>query len=147
LTEGQRYQIAALKKAGVLNKEIAVIVETSESTISRELKRNTGKRGYRPKQAQNKALRRKQNATKAIKMTAEVIVLVNEQIRFDLSPEQVSGRLKEQHGILLATSGYTSIFGQIDAMAVIYTPTCVKRIKNAVRSMAQKINADSFVIG
>ena len=36
LTEGQRYQIAALKKAGALNKEIAVIVETSESTISRE---------------------------------------------------------------------------------------------------------------
>ena len=70
LTEGQRYQIAALKKAGSLNKEIAVIIETSESTISRELKRNTGRRGYRPKQAQIKALRRKQNATKAIKMTA-----------------------------------------------------------------------------
>lgn len=102
LTEGQRYQIAALKKAGGLNKEIAVIVETSESTISRELKRNTGRHGYRPKQAQIKASLRKQNATKAIKMTDEVIVLVNEQIRFDLSPEQVSGRLKEQHGILLS---------------------------------------------
>lgn len=102
LTEGQRYQIAALKKAGALNKEIAVIVETSESTISRELKRNTGRRGYRPKQAQNKASRRKQNAAKAIKMTDEVIVLVNEQIRFDLSPEQVSGYLKEQHGIHLS---------------------------------------------
>ncbi len=99
LTEGQRYQIAALKKAGNSNKEIAVLVETSESTISRELKRNTGKRGYRPKQAQNKALRRKQNATKAIKMTDEVIVLVDEQIRLDLSPEQVSGWLKAQHGI------------------------------------------------
>jgi IS30 family transposase len=35
-------------------------------------------------------------------MTEEVIVLVNEQIRFDLSPEQVSGWLKEQHGILLS---------------------------------------------
>jgi IS30 family transposase len=102
LTEGQRYQIAALKKAGSSNKEIAVLVETSESTISRELKRNTGRRGYRPKQAQIKASRRKQNAAKAIKMTEEVIVLVNEQIRFDLSPEQVSGLLKDQHGILLS---------------------------------------------
>jgi IS30 family transposase len=99
LTEGQRYQIAALKKAGNSNKEIAVIVETSESTISRELKRNTGRRGYRPKQAQNKASRRKQNAAKAIKMTDEVIILINEQIRLDLSPEQVSGWLKAQHGI------------------------------------------------
>ena len=102
MTEGQRVQIAALKKAGALNKEIAVIVETSETTISRELKRNTGRRGYRPKQAQNKASRRKQNAAKAIKMTDEVIMLVNEQIRFDLSPEQVSGWLKEQHGIRLS---------------------------------------------
>jgi len=99
LTLGQRYQIAALKKAGNSNKEIAKIVETSEATISRELKRNTGKRGYRPKQAHIKALWRKQNATKAIKMTAKVILLVNAQIRFDLSPEQVSGWLLEQHGI------------------------------------------------
>ena len=67
LTEGQRYQIAALKKAGSSNKEIAVIVETSESTISRELKRNTGRRGYRPKQVQiDEVSWRKQNATKAI---------------------------------------------------------------------------------
>jgi IS30 family transposase len=32
-------------------------------------------------------------------MTEEVIVLVNKQIRLDLSPEQVSGWLKKQHGI------------------------------------------------
>lgn len=102
LTEGQRYQIAALKKAEKSNKEIATIVGTSEATISRELKRNIGKRGYRPKQAHIKALRRKQNAVKAIKMTPEVIVLVDQQIRFDLSPEQVSGWLKEEHGIQLS---------------------------------------------
>jgi IS30 family transposase len=63
LTEGHRVQIAALKKAGG---EIAMIVETSKSTISRELKRNTSRRGYRPKQAQIKTSRRKQNAAKAI---------------------------------------------------------------------------------
>jgi len=43
LTEGQRVQIAAaLKKVHTTNKKIVEIVETSESTISRELKRNTG---------------------------------------------------------------------------------------------------------
>ena len=102
LTEGQRYQIAALKKAEKSNKEIAAIVGTSEATISRELKRNTGQRGYRPKQAHIKALRRKQNAMKATKMTPEVIVLIDQQIRFDLSPEQVSGWLKKEHGIQLS---------------------------------------------
>jgi IS30 family transposase len=42
LTEGQRVQIATLKKVHTTNKKIVEIVETSESTISRELKRNTG---------------------------------------------------------------------------------------------------------
>ena len=102
LTLEQRYQIAALKKAGCKNKEIAENIGTSEPTISREFQRNTGKRGYRPKQAHIKALRRKQNAIKAIKMTPNVIALVDEKIRFDLSPEQVSGWLLEQHGIRLS---------------------------------------------
>lgn len=102
LTQGQRYQIAALKKAGHSNKEIAENIGTSEPTISREFKRNTGKRGYRPKQAHIKALRRKQNATKAIKMTAAIILIINERIRFGLSPEQVSGWLKEAHGIRIS---------------------------------------------
>jgi IS30 family transposase len=65
-----------------------------QPTISREFKRNTGKRGYRPKQAHIKALRHKQNATKAIKMTAAIILIINERIRFGLSPEQISGWIK-----------------------------------------------------
>jgi transposase, IS30 family len=102
LTLVQRYQIAALKKEGHSNKKIAENIGTSESTISREFKRNIGKRGYRPKQAHNKALWRKKNATKTIKMTAKFILLVNQQIRFDLSPEQISGWLLKQHGISLS---------------------------------------------
>ena len=102
LTLGQRYQIAALKKAGFTNKQIAQNIGTSESTISREFQRNTGKRGYRPKQAHIKALRRKQDATKAVKMTLAIILLIEERIRFGLSPEQVSGWLKEVHGISMS---------------------------------------------
>jgi len=51
LTEVQRYQIEALNKAQKEQKEIAEIIGVSASTICRELKRNTGLRGYRPKQA------------------------------------------------------------------------------------------------
>jgi IS30 family transposase len=64
LTEGQRYQISALLKAGTSQQAIAEILEVSPSTISRELERNTGKRGYRPKQAHIKAERRRQLASK-----------------------------------------------------------------------------------
>ena len=46
LTEVQRYQIEALKKAKKEQKEIAVIVGVSASTISREIRRNSGARIY-----------------------------------------------------------------------------------------------------
>lgn len=98
LTEAQRYQIAALLKAGQTNKKIAEIVGVSEGTISRELTRNRGLRGYRPKQAQIKSDRRKQQAFKAVKMTAEVISLIEGQVRLDWSPEQISGWLNKEHG-------------------------------------------------
>ncbi|PKM11977.1 MAG: hypothetical protein CVV13_06975, partial [Gammaproteobacteria bacterium HGW-Gammaproteobacteria-3] len=48
LTEAQRYQIAALLRAGQTNKKIAEIIGVSEGTVSRELTRNRGLRGYRP---------------------------------------------------------------------------------------------------
>ncbi len=35
-------------------------------------------------------------------MTATLILIINEQIRFGLSPEQVSGWLKEDQGILIS---------------------------------------------
>ncbi|WP_411725853.1 helix-turn-helix domain-containing protein [Methyloglobulus sp.] len=49
LAEVQRYQIDVLKKAQKNQKQIAEIIGVSASAISRELNRNTGKRGYRPR--------------------------------------------------------------------------------------------------
>ena len=65
LTEIQIYQISALKKAEKNQKKIASIIGVSSATISRELKRNTGRRGYRPKQANIKAQVRRAKAVKA----------------------------------------------------------------------------------
>lgn len=55
LTREERYQIYALKKAGHTQSEVARLLERSPSTISRELSRNCGGRGYRPKQAHHLA--------------------------------------------------------------------------------------------
>ena len=62
LAQEQRYQIYALKKAGVKNTEIADILQVHKSTVCRELKRNTGGRGYRPRQAHSLTLSRKRNS-------------------------------------------------------------------------------------
>ena len=102
LNQAQRYQIEILMKAGNNQKEIAELLGVSESTISRELKRNQGKKGYRPKQAQIKADKRKKQAVKALKMTPALIVLIEARIRLDWSPEQVSGQLKDELGILIS---------------------------------------------
>ena len=60
LTQGQRYQIEALIKADhsqtMIAKYFQSITPINNSTIRRELKRNRGLRGYRPKQAHEKAL-------------------------------------------------------------------------------------------
>ena len=94
LTQEQRYQIYALKKIGHKPAEIARCLEVHKSTIGRELRRNSGQRGYRPKQAQRKALaRREQKACRRI--ASETWALVEEKLRLDWSPEQVSVWLKE----------------------------------------------------
>jgi len=102
LNQAQRYQIEILKKAGKSQKEMAELLSVSESTISRELKRNRGKKGYRPKQAQIKADNRKKQAVKALKMTPDLILLIEARIRLDWSPEQVSGQLEAELGILIS---------------------------------------------
>lgn len=102
LSQEQRYQIEILKKAGKNQKEIAELLGVSAGTICRELKRNKGKRGYRPKQAQIKAYKRRTQATKTLKMTEDVILMIEAKIALDWSPEQISGWLKVTHGIAIS---------------------------------------------
>jgi transposase, IS30 family len=102
LTQGLRYQIEILKKAGKNQKDIAGLVKVSASTICRELQRNTGKRGYRPKQAQGKAETRRKLAVKPLKMTLAVIALIEAKLSLNWSPEQVSGWLKAGQGLFIS---------------------------------------------
>ena len=74
----------------------------SPSTICRKLKRNTGKRGYRLKQAQRKSETRRKRAVKPLKMTLAVIALVEAKLGINWSPEQVSGWLKQEQGITIS---------------------------------------------
>ena len=102
LSQAQRYQIEILKKAGKNQKEIAELLGVSAPTISRELNRNKGQKGYRPKQAQIKADKRRKQAAKATKMTLALIILIEARIVLDWSPEQVSGQLKAELDILIS---------------------------------------------
>ena len=96
LTKEDRYHIKAQWDAGKSSTEIAKKVGCDNSTINRELLRNKGKRGYRPKQAHRKARERWEGAEKAVKMTPELIKVVEGKLRQHWSPEQISGRLKRE---------------------------------------------------
>jgi IS30 family transposase len=62
LTQAQRYQIYALLKMGHNQTAIATCLGVDKATISRELRRNRGQRGYRPQQAQRLAQQRRKRA-------------------------------------------------------------------------------------
>ena len=92
-----RSQIYALKATGTSLNKIASIVERDVSTISREIKRNTGSRGYRYKQADEKAVERRANASRTPqKLTPTLVTIIEEKLLEKWSPDQISGRLKEK---------------------------------------------------
>ena len=93
LTCEKRNEIKAYLKIGLKLILIAKLINVHKSTISRELKRNSGLRGYRPKQAQEKTNSRKKNSRKNTRLTEVVKQRVEFYIKQDWSPEQISGRL------------------------------------------------------
>ena len=131
LTDVQRYQIEALKKAEKDQKTIASIIGVSASTISRELKRNTGQRGYRPKQAHIKALKRRKESAKVIKMTEGVITIIETKIQLDWSPEQVSGWLNKGHDISLSVM---SVFTSMCERTSVREGHCISPFGIAIKS-------------
>ncbi|MCU7866447.1 MAG: IS30 family transposase [Candidatus Thiodiazotropha sp. (ex Lucinoma borealis)] len=95
LTQEQRYQIYALNKADHNQSEITEIVGVLKSTISRELRRNRGLRGYRPKQAHQLATHRRKSKV-SFRMSPEDWHLIDQLLREEWSPEQISLWLKQQ---------------------------------------------------
>lgn len=95
LTREQRYQIYILRKAGHRHNFIANEIGVHPSTITRELQRGRGRRGYRPKQADELACARKQKRYRP-RIAASIWQLVESLLCQDWSPEQVSGWLSKE---------------------------------------------------
>ena len=109
LTQEQRYQIYALMKAGHNQTEISAIVGVHKSTVSREIWRNRGLRGYRPKQAHQLALNRRQCKARR-RIRPNEWHRVEELLREDWSPEQISLWLPKEEQIVIS---HESIYQRI----------------------------------
>ena len=80
-------------KESLSQTQIADKLKVHKSTISREIKRNSGRKGYRFKQAQRTAEQRqafRSNLRKSSALEKKVRVLLKRK----WSPEQISSRLK-----------------------------------------------------
>ena len=108
MTQDIRSQIYALKATGTSLHKIAAIVDRHVSTVSREIKRNTGSRGYRYKQADAKAAERRADASRTPqKLTATLVAIIEEKLMEEWSPDQISGRLKDKD---IASISHESIY-------------------------------------
>ncbi len=96
LTQAERYQIAILSEAGHDQSEIARVMNRNPSTISRELRRNRGQRGYRPKQAHEIAQARMLARENGPRISEKTWAFVDERLGELWSPEQICGRLNER---------------------------------------------------
>jgi IS30 family transposase len=104
LRDEQRCQIYALEQQGLTQETIAEKIGSNQSVVSRELRRNRGRRGYRYKQAQAKADGRRHTANaRPSKMTPDVVIVLETMLREEqLSPEQISGWMRTTEGVCIS---------------------------------------------
>lgn len=95
LAREQRYQINVLKRAGHNQTDIAALIGCHKSTISRELRRNRGQKGYRHYQADEMAYDRQCHAYRS-RIAWETWQQVERLLRQDWSPDQITGHLKRE---------------------------------------------------
>jgi transposase, IS30 family len=100
LSQIERYQIYSLMKANQTITQIADQLGRHKSTISRELGRNEGCRGYRPKQACELALARSQGSRNAREVEPWVKREADVLLGLQWSPEQIAGKLPVSHETL-----------------------------------------------
>jgi IS30 family transposase len=94
LTLAQRYNISAYLQAGSSKHRIAYLMNIHHSTVFREIQRNSVNGRYNPETAHRKSKDRRHNARKFNRISQETWHLVEKLLRFDFSPEQISGYLK-----------------------------------------------------
>jgi transposase, IS30 family len=94
VTHEDRVYIKASLDAGLTNVAIADKLGLDKSTIGREISRNSGKRGYRPKQAREKADERQHARNGPYRMDPVLMTMIIERLELKWSPEQISNRLR-----------------------------------------------------
>jgi IS30 family transposase len=113
-----RCAIARLREGGQSIRQIAAALDRSPSSISRELKRNTGSgprsQPYKPAYAEQQTKARRWSGSRLERQTA-LREQVLELLKRGWSPEQVAGRLRREAGrtVIGVESIYRFVYAQL----------------------------------
>ena len=116
LSLADREEISRLQAAGLTIRKIAASLDRAPSTISREVRRNSGTTiGYRPCYASEQAKARRWSRSR-LSNDADLRRAVLDGLKKGWSPEQVAGRLKRDagHSVISHESIYRFVYAQID---------------------------------
>jgi transposase, IS30 family len=102
LSQSERYQICVLLRAKHSIRQIASLIHRSTSTVSREIARNSGQRGYRAKQANSLCAQRSIASRNAAWIEPSMWRQVALFLDFEHSPEQIAARLGISHQSIYA---------------------------------------------
>lgn len=91
LDQHERYRIRSLHEASYSLREIAIALDRSPSTLSRELTRNAVGGRYEPCRAQRLSEHRRSQASRRPRIAPETIERIEAHLREDWSPEQIAG--------------------------------------------------------
>jgi IS30 family transposase len=94
LTQEERYHIYEGRTISKSLRKIAKDLKRDASTLSREIRRNKGERGYRPDQAHRLACERKSRCVNGREIDQQVWDAVQLCLKEKWNPEQIAGRFK-----------------------------------------------------
>ena len=110
MSQEERDKIAVFINRGKSLREIAIELDRSPSSVSRELKRNSRSRAqYRPHRAHERALKRQLESHKRVRLKSHALRLeVERLLQLGWSPEIIAGRLRQR--VDLPRTNYESIY-------------------------------------
>lgn len=111
----ERYEIARLRSGGVSVRKIAAALDRAASSVSREVRRNSGKKdGYKPIYADELNWARRWRGPRLLRQP-DLYEHVMDKLIMGWSPEQIAGRLKHDKSSLSISheSIYRFIYAQI----------------------------------
>lgn len=144
LTQGERYQIQSLRGRKFNVRSIAFALGRSPSTISRELRRNSGSTVYDSEKAQKFGIERRVSVGPKQKIVREIRDEVVSLLSIQMSPEQIAGLLGLRGIKLSHETIYRFIFKDAKKSGLLYLNLRRRRRYRRSRATSRKIRSNGY---